>query len=788
MSGEGGPAMTQTQAGEPTRANLKRLQSLGAEQSPSLLHHVRSVLLVQSASRGGSSWLTEALRHNPEFLHLQGETTPLLTAAQLTTPWNGEESDALPTWSAPATHVFAQQVALDLFARVGSLKDHGVRERFVQGLCWRLAAQWPEDHIERGEIEVALEAALSIVGRDDRSSPRHPDRLRLLHGMLLRELRRTHPRINPWYYDLPPHLVTRWFPDVPMPSGPPSRLLVEEPPFILICPTEPIAPTDLEEKPVILKSPSNAFRLPFFRAAFPNATIRIIHLSRDAESSITSLAKGWLHHGFHSHRLPGQLQIAGYCDEVETEESQWWKFDLPPGWQEWAARPLLEVCAWQWETVHHAILDESDEYASETIRVHFEDLVQTRLGDTRPAIRLAEWLGMRDPYVLAGHLAELPSIMAARAPSQAGPDLTRSIAQIASQESVARMRSELGYHDRGGARRPPHATRQPRVWQGPAVRGSMGEAQPATFGGPGFRTRTATHDDEMRRRMYWAQCGVRSEWQGLKSVLLTSPIGWQLGGRDPDAHLLLQELDPVALSEQFGRLRSFFESRGIRVHTVTGPLERYPNLIFVRDLFTMTGGGAIIARTASQQRAGEERYIQKALADLGVPILFSVRGGGHFEGADLVRIDEKTAVIGLTRRTNREGAQVVADHLLASGQLPTLIDLPKASQHLLGVLNFLDAGLAAVDAERVPTELVQLLRSHRIRLIELGATDELQEGRALNFVTLGPRQAVMSQGCPQTRAQLEHEGVTVAELDVSEYVKGGGGLACATGVLWRDGS
>jgi len=44
-------------------------------------------------------------------------------------------------------------------------------------------------------------------------------------------------------------------------------------------------------------------------------------------------------------------------------------------------------------------------------------------------------------------------------------------------------------------------------------------------------------------------------------------------------------------------------------------------LMFVSDLMFMTPEGAVLARPASTVRAGEERWVARRLAELGVPIL-----------------------------------------------------------------------------------------------------------------------------------------------------------------------
>jgi N-dimethylarginine dimethylaminohydrolase len=115
-----------------------------------------------------------------------------------------------------------------------------------------------------------------------------------------------------------------------------------------------------------------------------------------------------------------------------------------------------------------------------------------------------------------------------------------------------------------------------------------------------------------------------------------------------------------------------------------------------------------------------------------------------------------------------------------------LAELPEGTQHLLGVVNFLDAGLAAVDAARVTPVLRGVLGEHGYRLLELPADGELDRGRGMNFVAVGPSSVLMPAGCPGIRARLEAERVSVREVGIGEYLKAAGGLGCLTGILARE--
>src|SRR4029453_3070076 len=91
------------------------------------------------------------------------------------------------------------------------------------------------------------------------------------------------------------------------------------------------------------------------------------------------------------------------------------------------------------------------------------------------------------------------------------------------------------------------------------------------------------------------------------------------------------------------------------------------NGVFVRDQYFMTPEGAVVARMASQPRAGEERSTTLALANYGVPILRTVGAAACFEGSDALWLRPDSVVIGVGNRTCTDGAAQVSESLRRLG-------------------------------------------------------------------------------------------------------------------------
>jgi len=307
------------------------------------------------------------------------------------------------------------------------------------------------------------------------------------------------------------------------------------------------------------------------------------------------------------------------------------------------------------------------------------------------------------------------------------------------------------------------------------------------YGGPGWEPRAAPLRGELGT--HWSRCGIDSEWRPLKAVLLHAPGGeLEAALEDPRAHLFGEAPDGAVCRSQHEALARAYREAGVAVHRVAPPSLPPPNQMFVADLVVMTPEGAILARPASEVRAGEERWVARALSELGIPILRSVRGGGTFEGADLMWIGPGAVLLARGLRTNAEGAAQVGALLEEMGVEVVGTELPPGTMHLMGQLRIVDEGLAIAWPGRFPAEAAEGMEERGIRVVHLPgeALTEAREGFSLNFVVLGPRHILMPAGNPCSRAFYEGLGIRCATVEVGELGKAAGSIGCLTGVLERE--
>jgi N-dimethylarginine dimethylaminohydrolase len=257
---------------------------------------------------------------------------------------------------------------------------------------------------------------------------------------------------------------------------------------------------------------------------------------------------------------------------------------------------------------------------------------------------------------------------------------------------------------------------------------------------------------------------------------------------DPTGALMRTDLDPPAISSQHDVLAQLYRARGVDVFYVEPPVIPPPNQLFAADTFVMTPEGAILARPASAVRAGEERWVARALADLGIPIVRSVGGGGTFEGADLMWLASDAALVAEGLRTNAEGADQVDAVLKEMGVRTFRTQLPPGTMHLMGQLRILDRELAIAWPGRFPQDGVDVVESCGFEVIFLPDDAEAQHNFAFNFVVLSPREILMPSGNPQTQGFYETMGITCHTVDVGEIGKAAGSIGCLTGILERERS
>ncbi len=307
----------------------------------------------------------------------------------------------------------------------------------------------------------------------------------------------------------------------------------------------------------------------------------------------------------------------------------------------------------------------------------------------------------------------------------------------------------------------------------------------SAYGGAGWQPRATALAEELGS--IWTSCGMGDEFSPLKAVVLHRPGDELTASADPAAVQMLEPLDVAKARAEHDAMAEAYRHAGVAVHYVEPAGAAQPNQMFCADLMWMTPEGAVLARPASNVRAGEERQVARRLADLGVPILMTPSGSATFEGADAMWLDNRTVVLGMGLRTNRAMAEQLETLLARMGINMIPVDLPHGTMHLMGMLRIAGPDIAVAWYRRTPHGVVAELEARGYRVVFLPDEPGRTLNKAINFVTLSPNRILMPAGYPRVQAFYEDHGIDCVCAGVDELTKAAGAIGCLTGVMWRSG-
>jgi N-dimethylarginine dimethylaminohydrolase len=123
--------------------------------------------------------------------------------------------------------------------------------------------------------------------------------------------------------------------------------------------------------------------------------------------------------------------------------------------------------------------------------------------------------------------------------------------------------------------------------------------------------------------------------------------------------------------EQHRSYRQALERAGLRV-TELEESRSFPDATFVEDVAVLTGSAAMLTRPGAQSRRGEVDLIRNALTRCNFS-LAEITAPGTLDGGDVCDADGHF-LIGLSARTNEEGAEQLARWLSVNGRTSTIVD------------------------------------------------------------------------------------------------------------------
>jgi len=193
--------------------------------------------------------------------------------------------------------------------------------------------------------------------------------------------------------------------------------------------------------------------------------------------------------------------------------------------------------------------------------------------------------------------------------------------------------------------------------------------------------------------------------------------------------------------------------------------EQYPDSTFVEDVALLTKPCAIITNPGAPSRKGETTEIKKVLGDY-FGTIETVREPGTVEGGDIMMVGDHF-YIGLSDRTNQEGARQVIAHLEKHGLSGSTIAIEKIL-HLKTGIAFLEDNTMAATSVYLGIEEFQKFKILRI---------DADESYAANCIWVNGK-VIVAQGYSKAARKIAEAGYPIIEVDVSEFRKLDGGLSC----------
>jgi len=199
----------------------------------------------------------------------------------------------------------------------------------------------------------------------------------------------------------------------------------------------------------------------------------------------------------------------------------------------------------------------------------------------------------------------------------------------------------------------------------------------------------------------------------------------------------------------------------------------------------MLRNGCVIGRSALAWKRGQEAIWTKKIAEIGVPILYTVHGTGIFEGR-IDWVDPSIALLNVGHRANMEGFRQMEWILKQNGVKEVIpVMLPcRVLTHLDCVFTMVAPRLALIHSPVLPYELVKTLQDRGLRFIDVPLED-MGKG-IINCFALEPGRIIAPTGATKTIAALRKAGVDVIEVNISESLKLGAGPDCLTVSLIRE--
>jgi len=212
---------------------------------------------------------------------------------------------------------------------------------------------------------------------------------------------------------------------------------------------------------------------------------------------------------------------------------------------------------------------------------------------------------------------------------------------------------------------------------------------------------------------------------------------------------------------------------GVEV-VVLDALEQFPDSIFVEDPALVFSQAAVLLRPGAPSRMAESQELAQTLTARFPEVLRLT--SGFADGGDILVTPDRV-LIGLSARTNEEGATDLQRLLASVGMSSKVVEVPRGTLHLKTDCSLVDEETILATPEIASSGLFEGYRTLVVPREERHATNALR----INDVVF------IRAGCPRTLDLLQQHGLKVLPLPVSEIARIDAGLSCMSLRWFGDG-
>lgn len=202
--------------------------------------------------------------------------------------------------------------------------------------------------------------------------------------------------------------------------------------------------------------------------------------------------------------------------------------------------------------------------------------------------------------------------------------------------------------------------------------------------------------------------------------------------------------------------------------TYLGPDGQFPDSTFVEDTAIVTDRCVIITRPGAVSRSGEIDQIANVLSHF-YSELKTIQSPGTLDAGDVCEAGNHF-LIGLSQRTNEEGAKQLAEHLASFGYTASFIDV----RGLASILH-LKSGIAYLGDNRLVV-IEELMNAEAFRKYDRVLVPAGEE-YAANCIRINDH-VLVAAGHNRFERALNDIGYDTIALEMTEFRKMDGGLSC----------